>query len=130
MTDTQRNALKIVIEAVINGASNGYTVKTDDIVTVIEGIIEKEKETQFIPGLYPNDVRIREYQDLNTPRLKPGDTHGIEQPKLWDQIVYTYNTTNSNTVPNTMPAITTANTTSTTDVNSGENQMICETKQI
>jgi hypothetical protein len=124
MTDTQRNALKIVIEAVVNGASNGYTVKVDDIVTVIEGIIEKEKETQFIPGLYPNDVRIREFQDF-TPRLKPGDTHGVEQPKLWDQIVYTYNTTN---------------TTSTTDVNSGENflqtgenqarQMICETKQL
>lgn len=125
MTDTQRNALKIVIEAVVNGASNGYTVKVDDIVTVIEGIIEKEKETQFIPGLYPNDVRIREFKDFNTPRLKPGDTHGVEQPKLWDQIVYTYNTTN---------------TTSTTDVNSGENflqtgenqarQMICETKQL
>jgi hypothetical protein len=124
MTDTQRNALKIVIEAVVTGASNGYTVKVDDIVTVIEGIIEKEKETQFIPGLYPNDVRIREFQDF-TPRLKPGDTHGVEQPKLWDQIVYTYNTTN---------------TTSTADVNSGENfiqtgenqarQMICETKQL
>ena len=111
MTDTQRNALKIVIEAVVNGASNGYTVKTDDIVTVIEGILEKEKETQFIPGLYPNDVRIREFQDY-TPRLKPGDTHGVEQPKLWDQVVYKYNTT------------------STTDVNSGENQMICETKQL
>jgi hypothetical protein len=52
MTDTQRNALKIVIEAVVNGASNGYTVKVDDIVTVIEGIIEKE--TQFVPGLYPS----------------------------------------------------------------------------
>jgi hypothetical protein len=124
MTGTQRDALKIVIEAVVNGASNGYTVKVDDIVTVIEGIIEKEKETQFIPGLYPNDVRIREFQDF-TPRLKPGDTHGVEQPKLWDQIVYTYNTTN---------------TTSTADVNSGENfiqtgenqarQMICETKQL
>jgi hypothetical protein len=113
MTDTQRNALKIVIDAVVNGASNGYTVKVDDIVTVIEGIIEKE--TQFIPGLYPNDVRIREFQGFNQPRLKPGDTHGVEQPKLWDQIVYTYNTTN---------------TTSTADVNSGENQMICETKQL
>ena len=112
MTDTQRNALKIVIEAVVNGASNGYTVKADDIVTVIEGIIEKEKETQFIPGLYPNDVRIREYQDFNKPRLKPGDTHGIEQPRLWDQVVYTHNST------------------STADVNSGENQMICETKQL
>ena len=114
MTGTQRDALKIVIEAVVNGASNGYTVKVDDIVTVIEGIIEKEKETQFIPGLYPNDVPIREFQDF-TPNLKPADTHGIERPKLWDQIVYTYNTTN---------------TTSTTDVNSGENQMICETKQL
>jgi hypothetical protein len=118
MTDTQRNALKIVIEAVVTGASNGYTVKVDDIVTVIEGIIEKEKETQFIPGIYPNDVRIREFQGFNQPRLKPGDTHGVEQPKLWDQIVYTYNTTN------------TTNTTSTADVNSGENQMICETKQL
>ena len=107
MTDTQRNALKIVIDAVVNGASNGYIVKTDDILTVIEGIIEKEKETQFIPGLYPNDVIIREYQDL-TPRLKPVDTHGVEQPRLWDQIVYKYNTTN--TAPDTMP-ITTANTT-------------------
>lgn len=125
MTDTQRNALKIVIEAVVNGASNGYTVKADDIVTVIEGIIEKEKETQFIPGLYPNDVRIREFQDL-TPRLKPGDTHGVEQPKLWDQIVYKYNTTNSNTAPNTM-SITTADTTSTT---ADDIQMICETKQL
>ena len=111
MTDTQRNALKIVIEAVVNGASNGYTVKADDIVTVIEGIIEKEKETQFIPGLYPNDVRIREFQDFNKPRLVPCDTHGIEQPRLWDQTVI-YNTTS----------------TSTADVNSGENQMIRETK--
>ena len=56
MTDTQKNALKIVIEAVVNGASNGYTIKVNDIITVIEGIIEKEKEIQFAPGLYPNDV--------------------------------------------------------------------------
>jgi hypothetical protein len=122
MTGTQRDALKIVIEAVVNGASNGYTVKVDDIVTVIEGIIEKEN--QFVPGIYPNSTRLGGFQDL-TPRLKPGDTHGVEQPKLWDQIIYTYNTTN---------------TTSTADVNSGENflqtgenqarQMICETKQL
>lgn len=98
MTDTQKNALKIVIEAVVSGASNGYTVKVDDIVTVIEGIIEKEKETQFIPGLYPNDYKT----------LKPYPP-GLENPKLWDQIVY-------------------YNSTSTADVNSNENQMICETK--
>ena len=96
MTDTQKNALKIVIEAVVSGASNGYTVKIDDIVTVIEGIIEKEKETQFIPGLYPNDYKT----------FKPCPP-GLENPKLWDQIVY-------------------YNTTPTTDVNSNENQMICE----
>ena len=110
MTDTQRNALKIVIEAVVSGASNGYTIKVDDIVTVIEGIIEKEKETQFMPGLYPNDVRIREFKDFNTSHLKP--TGVVEQPKLWDQVVYTYNST------------------STTDVNSSENQMICEKNSI
>lgn len=105
MTDTQRNALKIVIEAVVSAASNGYTVKVDDIITVIEGIIEKEKETQFIPGLYPNDTKT----------LKPYPP-GLENPKLWDQIVYTYNST------------------STTDVNSNVNssdiQAICEKNPI
>lgn len=103
MTDTQRNALKIVIDAVISAASNGYTVKIDDIITVIEGIIEKEKETQFIPGLYPNDTRT----------LKPYP--GMDNPKLWDQVVYTYNST------------------STTDVNSNTNddiQKICEKNPI
>jgi hypothetical protein len=113
MTDTQRNALKIVIEAVVNGASNGYTIKVDDIVTVIEGIIEKEKETQFVPGVYPNNIKYPNLPIGDTPPFK--DYPGIENPKLWDQIVYTYNTTN---------------TTSTADVNSGENQMICETKQL
>ncbi len=103
MTDTQRNALKIVIDAVISAASNGYTVKVDDIITVIEGIIEKEKETQFIPGLYPNDTK--------TLKPYPG-THGIENPKLWDQIVYTYNSTSTTDV--------------NSNVNSNENQMICE----
>lgn len=101
MTDTQKNALKIVIEAVVSAASNGYTVKVDDIVTVIEGIIEKE--TQFVPGLYPND-----YKTIKP--FPPGDN-----PKLWDQIVYTYNST------------------STTDVNSTTNddiQMICEKNPI
>lgn len=106
MTDTQRNALKIVIDAVISAASNGYTVKVDDIITVIEGIIEKEKETQFIPGLYPNDTKT----------LKPyPSVPGLENPKLWDQIVYTYNST------------------STTDVNSNTNddiQKICEKNPI
>lgn len=112
MTDTQKNALKIVIEAVVNGASNGYTIKVNDIITVIEGIIEKEKEIQFAPDLYPNDVRIRDFQDF-TPRLKPGDTHGVEQPRLWDQIVY-----NSDQVV--------YNSTSTSD----DIQMICEKNPI
>lgn len=84
MTDTQRNALKIVIEAVVSSASNGYTVKVDDIITVIEGILEKEKETQFIPGLYPNDYTT----------LKPYP-QGLNNPKLWDQIVYAYNSTST-----------------------------------
>lgn len=93
MTDTQRNALKIVIEAVVSGASNGYTVKIDDIVTVIEGIIEKEKETQFIPGLYPSiTAPNKPYPYLGDPtaRLYPGS------PKLSDQIIYTYNSTSTN----------------------------------
>lgn len=104
MTDTQRNALKIVIEAVMNGASNGYMVKIDDIVTVIEGIIEKE--TQFIPGVYPSIT------NPNEP-YKPYPYQDMNNPKLWDQIIY--------------------NSTATTDVNlrdvnSSGNQMICETK--
>lgn len=109
MTDTQRNALKIVIEAVVSGASNGYTVKVDDIITVIEGIIEKEKETQFVPGIYPNTTDLNNIPDLNKTQLKPYP--GINIPNFWDQVVYTYN-----------------NSTSTTDVNSNEGQMICETK--
>lgn len=111
MTDTQRNALKIVIEAVVSGASNGYTVKIDDIVTVIEGIIEKE--TQFVPGLYPNDYKTIKPcppGDGNIPPPYPGN------PILWDQmadqIVYTYNSTAS------------------TDVNSSDIQMICEKNPI
>ena len=105
MTDKQREALKIVIDAVINAASNGYTVKVDDIITVIEGIIEKEKETQFIPGLYPNDYKP----------LKPYP--GTE--KLWDQIVYTYNSTS-----------TTDNIQPNANVNSNEMEMICEKNPI
>ena len=103
MTYTQKNALKIVIEAVVNGASNGYTVKVDDIVTIIEGIIEKE--TQF--GIYPHTA------DLNKSHSQKPHPD-MDNPILWDQmadqIVYPYTST------------------STADVNSGENQMICETK--
>lgn len=94
MTDTQRNALKIVIEAVVSSASNGYTVKVDDIVTVIEGIIEKEKETQFVPGLYPNDYKTLKPCPPGLGNI-PQPYPGMENPKLWDQIVYTYNSTST-----------------------------------
>jgi hypothetical protein len=116
MTDTQRNALKIVIDAVISAASNGYTVKVDDIITVIEGIIEKEKETQFIPGLYPNDTKTLKPYTPGTGNIPPPyPSITGNNPKLWDQVVYTYNST------------------STTDVNSNTNddiQKICEKNPI
>ena len=91
----------------MSGTSNGYTVKIDDIVTVIEGIIEKEKETQFIPGLYPNDYKTFKPCPPGVGNIPP-PYPGMDNPKLWDQVVYTYNST------------------STTDVNSNDIQMICE----
>ena len=112
MTDTQRNALKIVIEAVVSAVSNGYTVKVDDIITVIEGIIEKE--TQFIPGLYPNDTKTLKPYTPGVGNIPP-PYPGMDNPRLWDQVVYTYNST------------------STTDVNSNTNddiQKICEKNPI
>ena len=103
MTEKQEKSIRILYRLI----ENCY-ITQDEFVTMLDAVIEKEKETQFIPGLYPNDVRIREFQDF-TPRLKPADTHGVEQPKLWDQVVYTYNTTN--TSPNIKPTdvITDAN---------------------
>jgi hypothetical protein len=112
MTEKQEKAIRIVYNLI----ENCY-ITQDEFMVLLDAMLEKET---YIPGLYPNDVRIREFQDFDKPRLKPGDTHGVEQPKLWDQIVYTYNTTNTTS--------TTDVNSNVTDVNSGENQiqMICE----
>ena len=95
MTEKQEKSIRILYRLI----ENCY-ITQDEFVTMLDAVIEKEKETQFIPGLYPNGTRLGDFQDY-TPRLKPADTHGVEQPRLWDQIVYKYNTTNSNTVANT-----------------------------
>jgi hypothetical protein len=87
MTEKQEKAIRI-----LHGLIENCAITQDEFITILNAILEKE--TQFVPGLYPNGTRLGDFQDF-TPRLKPADTHGVEQPKLWDQVVYTYNSTST-----------------------------------